>query len=385
MDLDDEAEEEENDIMDLDDEAEEENDDILNLDDEAEDDLNFESSRQDRNDKEDFLLETEDDLKIVDTQMPKENTTVFSGIANKNYNPNYNISKQINEINGDKNDEEADKSNQQIVPIENTDMVRIKDNQKIVAFVGAHNSGSSFIINNLAQLLSEQGIKTAIVDLTKNKNSYYIYTENEETLRNIAYSSFEKLKSGIAEGIKVNKCLTVYTALPNSDSEIENKVNTMNTLLNNYNLVLLDCDFDTELEFFNISQDIYFVQSFDILTIQSLTSFIKKLNMNKVDYESKMKIVINKYINLGSINEKSIVAAMSVYNSPDTTYQLDLFDRNKVEYFNIPFEEKNYCKYLEEVITCRLTIRGYTKNLLNSLNKLARSVYPINGKKNKTK
>ena len=345
---------------------------MVNLDDESEEE------------EEGFLLDSGDNLKVTDKTMLNESNSSFSGIANKNYNPNYDISRQINEINGDTSSGD-NTTNNEIMSIEDADMIRIGDNQKVVAVVGARNNGSSFIVNNLAQLLSEQGIKTAIVDLTKNKNSYYIYTENEETLRNIAYSSFEKLKSGIADGIKVNKCLTVYTALPNSDAEIENKVNTMNTLLNNYDLVLLDCDFDTELEFFNLSQNIYFVQSFDILTIQSLTSFIKKLNMNKIDYESKMKIIINKYVSIGSINERSIVAAMSVYNSPDTTYQLDLFDRNKAEYFLVPFEEKNYCKYLEEVVKCRLTIRGYSKNLLNSLNKLAKAVYPINSKKNKTK
>ena len=308
-----------------------------------------------------------------------------SGIDNKNYKPNYDISKQLNEINSSDNGLANEKANNQMVAVADMDMINIGDNQKIAAFVGAHNSGTSFLVNNLAQILSEQGIKTAIVDLTKNKNSYYIYTENEETLRNIAYSSFEKLKSGIADGIKVNKCLTVYTSLPNSDNDIEDKVNSITTLLHNYSLVLFDCDFDTELEFFNIAQDIYFVQSYDILTIQALTSFIKKLKMNKVDYENKMKVVINKHVNLGSINERSIVAAMSVYNSPDTTYQLDLFDRNSVEYFLVPFEEKNYCKYLEEVVKCKLTIRGYSKNLLSSLSKLAKSVYPINGKKIKNK
>ena len=52
------------------------------------------------------------------------------------------------------------------------------DDKKIAAFVGTHGNGTSFVINNLALLLSEQGIKTAIIDLTKNKNSYYIFTQN---------------------------------------------------------------------------------------------------------------------------------------------------------------------------------------------------------------
>ena len=381
MNLDDDNEESEDDDFLFSDDEEESSDnqdnDIMNLDDdneEGEDDLLF-------NDDEDS-----DNIKIDDNPVNNISGGTFSGIVNKNYNPNYEISKQLNEINDNELNPKVESSNNdKLATVANMDMVNIGDNQKVVAFVGAHNSGTSFVVNNLAQLLSEQGIKTAVVDLTKNKNSYYIYTENEENLRNIAYSSFEKLKSGIADGIKVNKNLTIYTALPNSDADIEDKVNSMTTLLNNYSLVLLDCDFDSSLEFFNIAQEIYFVQSFDILTIQALTSFIKKLKMNKIDYENKMKVIVNKFVSLSAINERSIVAAMSVYNSPDTTYQLDLFDRNSVEYFVVPFDEKNYCKYLEEVVKCKLTIRGYTKNLLSSLSKLAKSVYPINGKKGKVK
>ena len=374
MDLDDEEESEDNDIMDLDDEEESEDDDIMDLDDEEKSEDN------------DIINLDEDSLKIKDKDLSSnEINDSTSGIKNKNYIPNFDISKQLKEINNEDNTNKSKMNNKSDNKKSLERKIKIGDNQKIVSFVGSRNSGNSFLINNIAHMLSEQGVKTAIVDLTKNKNSYYIYTENEENLRSIAYSCFEKLKSGIADGIKVNKNLTVYTSLPNSDEEIENKDMAMNTLLNNYSLILLDCDFDTNLEYFNISQEIYFVQSLDILTIQTLTGFIKKLQMNKIEYEDKMKIVINKYVNVSSINEKAIVAAISVYNSPDTTYQLDLFDRNKVEYFLVPFEEKNYCKYLDEIIRCKLSIRGYSKNLLNSLNKLAKSVYPINGKKYKSK
>ena len=403
MDLDDEKDSEEEDIMDLDDEEDSDDDDIMNLDDEedSEDDdimdLDDEEDLEDddimdlddEEDLEDNVINLDDDsLKIKDKELSSNNETnnSTSGIKNKNYIPNFDISKQLKEIN---NEESSDKSEFNDVKINNNKSlegkIKIGENKKIVSFVGSRNSGNSFLINNIAHMLSEQGVKTAIVDLTKNKNSYYIYTENEENLRSIAYSCFEKLKSGIADGIKVNKNLTVYTSLPNSDEEIEHKEMAMSTLLNNYSLILLDCDFDTNLEYFNICQEIYFVQSLDILTIQTLTGFIKKLKMNKIGYEDKMKIVINKYVNVSSINEKAIVAAISVYNSPDTTYQLDLFDRNKVEYFLIPFEEKNYCKYLDEIIRCKLSIRGYSKSLINSLNKLVKSVYPINGKKYKSK
>ena len=52
--------------------------------------------------------------------------------------------------------------------------------KKIVSFVGTTKNGTSFLVNNVAEILSMNGIDTAILDLTKNKNSYYIYTKNEE-------------------------------------------------------------------------------------------------------------------------------------------------------------------------------------------------------------
>ena len=70
-------------------------------------------------------------------------------------------------------------------------------NKKIVSFVGTSKNGTSFLVNNLAEVLSKKGIKTAILDLTKNKNAYYIYTQNEEELRKKAFSRSEepRLKS----------------------------------------------------------------------------------------------------------------------------------------------------------------------------------------------
>ena len=76
--------------------------------------------------------------------------------------------------------------------------------KKIVTFVGTSKNGTSFIVNNVAELLSTMGIKVAILDTTQNRNSYYIYTKNEEALRNIATNCITNLSRGTANGINVN-------------------------------------------------------------------------------------------------------------------------------------------------------------------------------------
>ena len=111
-------------------------------------------------------------------------------------------------------------------PQDNLSNLLTKD-RKVVSFVGAPKNGTSFLVNNLAALFSESGIDTAILDLTKNKNAYYIYTKNEENLRKIAYECIRKLKNGIAEGIPVNRNLTVYTSLPTNSEEAEEEIETI--------------------------------------------------------------------------------------------------------------------------------------------------------------
>ena len=172
---------------------------------------------------------------------------------------------------------------------EELDMNRIlAPNQKIVAFVGTSKNGTSFLVNNVAEILSLNNVNTAILDLTKNRNAYYIYTKNEEMLRNKANECIKKLKDGVADGIEIHKNLTVYTSAFDVE-EIENVEPIIQTLLTKHNMVLLDCDFDTPDRYFKYSKEIYLVQSMDILTIQPLTLFLRKLSDKGAFSEDKGK------------------------------------------------------------------------------------------------
>ena len=119
----------------------------------------------------------------------------------------------------------------QVPQYEELDMNRIlAPNQKIVAFVGTSKNGTSFLVNNVAEILSLNNVNTAILDLTKNRNAYYIYTKNEEMLRNKANECIKKLKDGVADGIEIHKNLTVYTSAFDVE-EIENVEPIIQTLL----------------------------------------------------------------------------------------------------------------------------------------------------------
>ena len=249
--------------------------------------------------------------------------------------------------------------------------------KKIVSFVGTTKNGTSFIVNNAAHLLSSMGISTAILDMTKTRNAYYIYTNSEEQLMQTAKESISKLKSGIAEGIRVNKNLTVYTSLPEDDNDYTDVDSILSTLVKNYSVVLIDCDFDTHMEYFGASQEIYLVQSMDVLTIQPLTAFLRNMQSKGILRQEKLKIVINKSVNIRSVPIKTLIGGISKYNDPSMTYMKDLFDKDMVPYCVIPFEVQNYIKYLDSLITCTISLNGYTKQFMAALKQLCNMIYPL--------
>lgn len=306
-----------------------------------------------------------------DKQEQQEELTI-----NNNYNTNsYNSNNEKDFFNPVQNESHLQNYRESSANLESL----LTKDKKIVAFLGTQKNGTSFLVNNLAEVLSNQGIKTAILDLTENRNSYYIYTKNEEQLRKIAYDCTEKLSQGIAEGIKVNSNLDVYTSLPGEKNNIEDYTSILETLVKNYTLILLDCDFSTQYGYLKEASEMYLVQSMDVLTIQPLTAYLRELKAKGILEPNKLRAVINKYTKVRGVTEKAIIGGMAFYNDPAMSFMTELFNRETIQYCVIPFDGQVYAKYLEGLINCNITLNGYSKEFINSLNKLANMVYPVIG------
>ena len=256
----------------------------------------------------------------------------------------------------------------------------ITKDKKIVTFIGTSKNGVSFLVNNLAALFSSLGINTAVLDMTQNKNSYYIYTKNEEELRNIAFNSIEKLQNGYAEGIKVDKNLSIYTALPNDGKDYSNAEPILSTLVQNHSLVLIDCDYNTDLTYFASCQEMYLVQSMDILTIQPLTAFLRELKTRGILEPEKIRVIINKELKVRSLSIKAIIGGLSYYNDPSMSFMTELFNKDMVKACTIPFEDNAYSKYLEGIVNCNISLNGFSKAFLSKLKVLGDMVYPLTSK-----
>ena len=283
-----------------------------------------------------------------------------------------NYQAQSNNYNSTQDIQQTTSSN---VPNYNMANLLTKDN-KIVTFVGTTKNGTSFIVNNLAILFYSMGINTAILDVTENKNSYYIFTNNDESLRQIAINSIPKLQEGTAEGIKVNRNLTVYTSLPGDELD-NNPEKILSTLANNYSLVLIDCDFKTDIQYFALSQEIYLVQTMDILTIQPLTAFLRDLKNKGVLEQEKLRIVINKDAKVRGLSERVLIGGISYYNDPSMSFMTELFNKELVKFCNIPFDLQTYTSYLEAMVNCNISLNSYGKSFMVKLKELANMVYPL--------
>ena len=379
LDLDDE-EDDETELPGFDDDEEDDETELPGLDDDEEDDETELPGLDDYEEDDETELPGFDDEdnenQPEEPVMEKQHNGSFKKINNKNYKYDNNLANSIKDL------QETEENTSYNIDTDNL----ITSDQKIVSFVGTTKNGTSFIVNNLAELYSNKGIKTAILDLTKNKNSYYIYTNNEDELRETAHDCLEKLRTGIADGIKVNKNLSIFTSLPGEDDSLDDVTNIIQTLLENYTIVLLDCDFATDVRYFKASQEIYLVQSLDVLTIQPLTAFLRELKLKGILETNKLRIIINKNVRVNSVTDKILIGGMSVYNDPGMTYMTELFDRDTIKYTTLPFDDQVYVKYLEGLVNCRISSKGYSKNFMSSLNKLSDMVYPtISGKKAKNK
>ena len=253
----------------------------------------------------------------------------------------------------------------------------IKNGKKIVTFMGASKSGTSFMLNNVAQILSSKGVNVAILDTTENRNSYYIYTKNEESLRKKAFSCINELVHGECNGIDVNNNLTVYTTVPGERKEIKEVEPILETLLKEHSLILVDCDFNTPIEYFEYATEMYLVQTMEVLTIQPLTEALSKLKDKGLLIESKLRIILNKYVELNGITEKEIIGGMAFYNEPSMSYMKQLFNKNLVQYMKIPFNNQVYEKYLQAVANCDISVEGYSNQFLEKLEELCREIYSI--------
>lgn len=319
-------------------------------------------------------------MHVQQNNMNNMNNNVSRPMYNQNMNVNTNMQNihNMNNMNNMRNMQ----GNNNFVGRENFDPKILEKyvNNKSAIFIGTSKSGVTFMINSLAMIFASIGINTAILDMTRNKNNYYMTTDNNEELRNIAAESINKLKHGIAEGIQLNRNLTMYTGTPFDNSCYGDEGKVLTTLYNNHTVVLIDADYSTPKEYFAYANNIYAIQTLDVLTMQPLTHFMKELKKANILSDEKIKVIINKELPVKGLNKKLMIGGLSTYNSPTMSSMEQLFNRNTVSVFSVPFDIGVYQRYLTNIVECKLDITGYPKPFIEQLKLIANDIYTLESK-----
>ncbi|MEG1705702.1 MAG: hypothetical protein RR290_03920 [Clostridia bacterium] len=248
------------------------------------------------------------------------------------------------------------------------------DYKKVVCFIGAPKCGTTFCINAIATQLAKSKIKTAIVDMTRKRDSYTIYTYDNEGKRSIAAESLKYASNGFNEPLIYDK-LSIYTAMPGEDRKSYNASRIIETVMQNNNVVLIDADFTTPTDYFRLCQEVYVVQDMDILNINQITLFLRELK-NRGLPMSKIRVIINKHVKC-ALTAKDILDGIATYTSYDLKMYDELFTSGNIPYYILPFNQENYTKYIEMVYKYSNLFSSFTEDFKNNLNKLINSIYPI--------
>ena len=66
----------------------------------------------------------------------------------------------------------------------------------------------------------------------------------------------------------------------------------------------------------------------NVLTIQQLTEFLSKLKSQNVIDDDKIRIILNKYMEIDGITVKQLIGGLAFYNDPSMSYMQQIFEKN---------------------------------------------------------
>lgn len=329
-----------------------------------------------------IVVKTPDKKETVDQQINKEQQNNINE-NNINNDTNGKINDKIAEKNVSENKEEIKQVPKKDIVVEpkiiEKEIVKNvfevpKDYRKIVCFVGAPKVGTTFCINAVGTYLAKSKVKTAIVDITRKRDLYTIYTYDNTGKRNIAAESLRYASNGFNEPLVYDK-LSIYTAMPGEDRKGYNANLIIDTIMQNNNVVLIDADFTTPADFFRLCQEIYIVQDMNVLNINQVSIFLRQLKSKGIPLH-KVRVVINKHVKC-TLTAKEILDGIATYTSYDLKMYDELLNSSTIPYYILPFDTENYRKYIEMVHKYSNKFSTFTDDFKENLIKIINSIYPI--------
>ena len=259
------------------------------------------------------------------------------------------------------------------------------DYKKMVVFVGANKVGTTFMTNAIAHSMANAKINTSILDMTRDRSMFYLYNQNDKTLRKRAEECMQKVMDGDDCYLETtNRYLKVYTTIPGTLTDprrgYKHKA-IIETVKSNCNLTIVDADFTTPIDYFDQANEVYLVQDLDLLKMPDTTLFLRELKNRGMDMK-KIRIIINKYVKT-SLSQKQIVQTLSSYSDPSMSFY-DTVLPGKVMSYLVPYNLNNYAKYVDSVCSGVLSYKGYSADFMQAIDEIGSAIFPKNNPTGKT-
>lgn len=222
--------------------------------------------------------------------------------------------------------------------------------KRIIGIIGLSGKGKTLLIDLTATYLSQNNIQVGVLDFTKNRGLYQTYCWlQDEIEEEIKECMSNLILDHSTSPVKVNDNYFLYTSRDLPEGNLHKVINIAKT---ENDILLLDCDKDTDKEIFRFCDQVCFVHDInmrDIYEFKLLFNDLLEYTMLK-----NIKIVINKNFKDG-LKDKIITELLN-YKIKGLENDEKMCINYKNEIFRIDYDEHLY-------LTDNVSVQFYKRKL----------------------
>lgn len=253
------------------------------------------------------------------------------------------------------------------------------DYNKIVAFVGDRQVGTTTVIDFVAKVFAKKGKRVAVLDLTSNKTLYYMKCWGDTTISNKEKRSLEYLNKGESHPIVVEENYKLFTQIETNDNDNKDYdfdfFQVIEQIRYDNDIILIDMDFHTPCEWLKYGvASVYLVNDLNVLNMLTVKNYIRELFMKGVN-NKKINLIVNKCIK-GEVKPEDILA--SINNPiPYLEYESDsncLDINNKI--FKVDFEMETYTSLVSSYLFVGEEV-SLSRQMEEQILEICQHIYPL--------
>ena len=160
------------------------------------------------------------------------------------------------------------------------------------------------------------------------------------------------------------------------------RFSVIDTAKENCNLLIIDCDYTTPIEYLEKAQEIYVVQDLDLLKVRETQEYFRDLKSRNIDW-SKLRVIFNNVVPC-KITPKQLIKNGLTYYSDTTNTYTEEFERIK-QYIEINLEPANYSNYIDGMNSGRINFDKFSVDFKQKIDALSKLVYgKVSGNKKRS-